>query len=222
MALSFGDIARAPRKRRKSESATADDFSLGLNTSLPAASLKDNEMSMCVNLKLLPLGGLQTREGITRYTTSALTNNISHFAFYPFDLDLSGLPIFKDTTAREWEDTSDRQWVVEGPASSGADELVVTSPDYKLYLLDGAKVPSEITTLAGETQILPFGDKAIICDGSYLKYWDTTTNTVKIAYDDGSGSNGYQTNNTTLTPDTLIKLYSGSNTEAGVKVVLLV
>jgi len=195
-----------------------DRFNLGLNTSLSAAAIQQNEASMLVNFKFLPTGGIETREGLTRYTTSALANDITHIAFFPFDMDLSNLRIFTDTTTgnRDWKNAAGREWVVEVPASSGTDELIVTQPDNILYLLDSSKAPVEKATLKGDATIIPFGDKALICDGSYLKYWDKNTDTVKIAYDDGSGSDGYQYNNTALTPDTAIKLYSGGNTKAGV------
>ena len=173
-------------------------------------------MSSCVNFKLLPLGGLQIREGLTRYTTSPLTETISFFTFFPFDIDLSNLRVFEDTTDREWENSAGRQWAIEIPASSGTDELIVTQPDNKLYLLNSLKAPVEKAILEGDATIIPFGDKAIICDGSFLKYWDKNTNTVLMAYDDGSGDDGYQYDNTALTPDTMIKLYSGGNTKAGV------
>ena len=193
-----------------------EDFRLGLNTSLSAKAIQPNELSSCVNFKFLPTGGIETREGLSRYTTSALPNSVTHIAFFPFDIDLSNLRIFSDTDDREWENTAGREWSIEVPASSGTDELIVTRPDNKLYLLDSSKAPQEQATLEGDAMIIPFGDKALICDGSYLKYWDKNTDTVKIAYDDGSGSDGYQYNNTTLTPDTQIKLYSGGNTKAGV------
>jgi len=193
-----------------------DKFNLGLNTSLSAAAIQQNEASMLVNFKFLPTGGIETREGLTRYTTSALANDIAHIAFFPFDIDLSNLRIFTDTTDREWENSAGRQWATEVPASTGTDELIVTQPDNKLYLLNASKAPVEKATLEGDAIIIPFGDKALICDGSYLKYWDKNTDTVKIAYDDGSGSDGYQYNNTALTPDTMIKLYNLGNTKAGV------
>lgn len=205
-----------PRPPKNLKPLVLDNFRLGLNTSLSAAAIQQNEASMLVNFKFLPTGGIETREGLTRYTTSVLTNDITHIAFFPFDIDLSNLRIFADTADREWENSAGRQWVVEVPASSGTDELIVTQPDNKLYLLNSSKAPVEKATLKGDAIIIPFGDKALICDGSYLKYWDKNTDTVKIAYDDGSGSDGYQYNNTALTPDTHIKLYSGGNTKAGV------
>jgi len=217
MIPSYKHIAQIPRSRGQSKPITLDDFKFGLNTVLPPASILPNEASSLVNFKILPLGGLEIREGLTRYTTSALINPASYLKSFLFDIDLAEFHIFEDTDDREWENSAGREWMVEEPASSGMDELIVTQPGNVLYFLSATKAPSEIATLEGDATIIPFGDKAFICDGSFLKYWNRSTKTVLMAYDDGSGTNGYQRDNTTLTPDTQIKLYSGGNTKAGVK-----
>lgn len=217
MIPSYRHIARTPRRRSPSKPLVLDDFRFGLNTALPAASILPTEASSLVNFKILPLGALQLREGLTRYTTGMLSNPASHIANFVFDIDLSNFHIFQDTTDREWENSANREWQTEEPASSGTDELVVTQPGNKLYLLDSSKVPVEIATLEGDATIISAGNKAFICDGSFLKYWDKTSESVLLAYDDGSGTTGYQHDNTTLTPDAEIKLYSGGNTKAGIK-----
>ena len=206
-----------PRRRSPSKPIILNDFRFGLNTVLPSASILPNETSMLVNFKILPLGGLEIREGLTRYTTSALDNSASYMADFIFDIDLAEFHVFEDTDDREWENSANREWQFDEPASSGSDELIVTQPDNKLYKLSATKIPSLITTLKGDATIIPAGDKAYICDGSFLKYWDKSSASVLLAYDDGTGSHGYQQDNTTLTPDTEIKLYSGGNTKAGVK-----
>lgn len=215
--LSYSHIVRAPRRRNPSKPIILNDFRFGLNTVLPSASILPNEASMLVNFKILPLGGLEIREGLTRYTSSALDNPVSYMADFKFDIDLAEFHVFGDTDDREWENSANRGWQFDEPASSGSDELIVTQPDNKLYKLSATKIPSLITTLKGDATIIPAGDKAYICDGSFLKYWDKSSASVLLAYDDGSGSHGYQQDNTTLTPDTEIKLYSGGNTKAGVK-----
>jgi len=217
MIPSYKHIAQTPRRRTPSKPIVLDDFRFGLNTVLPAASILPNEASALVNFKILPLGGLEIREGLTRYTTGVLSSYASYIKSFIFDIDLSEFHLFENTTDREWENSAGREWQVEEPASSGADELIVSQPGNTLYLLDDSKVPVEVGTLEGDATIIPFGDKAFICDGSFLKYWNRATKTVLMAYDDGSGTNGYQQDNTTLTPDTGIKLYSGANTKAGVK-----
>lgn len=194
-----------------------DNFRFGLNTVLPPSSIRPDEASSLVNFKILPLGSLETREGLTRYTSSALPNPASYIASFIFDVDSADFHLFADTDDRAWENSANREWQTEEPASSGKDELIVTQPDNKVYLLDDNKAPVEIGTLEGDATIIPFGGKAFICDGSYLKYWNKPTETILMAYDDGSGTTGYQHDNTTLTADTGLKLYAGSNTKAGIK-----
>lgn len=196
-----------------------NDFRLGLNTKTPAAALDPKELSICVNLKILPLGALETREGLTQYTTSALTNPASFMCYFPIEADLGNTRVYADTDDREWADTSAREWVKEVPAATSADELLITKDDHKLYYLNTSKAPVNITTLEGQGMILPFGQYALLLDGSYLKVWNKSTGTVKIAYDDGTGTTGYQHDNTGLTEDTEIKLYGASNTKVGIKFV---
>jgi len=215
--LSVKHLARAPRRKAPSSPIVFDGFRLGLNTSLSPAAISPKELAACVNFKILPLGSLETREGLTRYSTSVLTNPASYIAYFPTEADIGSVRVFANTDDREWKDTDDRTWVFDAPGSSAADELVVTKTDNKLYYLSGTKAPVLITTLQGETTILPFGTVALILDSSYIKVWDKATGAITIAYDDGTGTNGYQHDNTGLTADTQIKLYSGGNTKAGVK-----
>lgn len=209
-------IKSKQREEIKYNTLISGPWPLGLNTILPPASILPEELSIAVNVKMLPLGNIETREGLTRYTTSVLPQAASCMAYFPFEVELGNVREWTDTADREWANTADREWA-EIPAVSGKDELIVTQPDNKLYYLSDAKAPVEITTLEGNATIIPLGDKAVICDGSFLKYWDKATDTVKILYDNGSGVNGYQHDNTGLTEDTQIKLYNGNNTKAGVK-----
>lgn len=218
MPPTYRNIARSPKGRRQGQPVILDNFSLGLNTALPQASVSHNEASMLVNFKILQSGVIETREGLTRYTTSVLTNPASYIASFSFDIDQSNFSLFSDTDDREWENSANREWQTDIPASSGIDELIVTQPDNKLYYLSSNKVPVYLATLEGDATIIPAGDKAFLCDGSFLKYFDKNTNTVLLAYDDGTGANGYQHDNTGLTADTQLKLYSGNITKAGIKV----
>ena len=217
MPLSIKHLAQRPRQQKSSTPIVFDDFRFGLNTSLSSAAISPKELSICVNLKILPLGGLETREGLTRYTTSVLANPASFAAYFPTEVDIGDVGVFVDTDDGIWKDTDDGDWVSEVPASTAADELVVTKTDNKLYYLSAAKAPVLITALQGEATIIPFGSVALILDGSYIKVWDKSTGAVTLAYDDGTGVNGYQHDNTGLTADTDIKLYSGGNTKVGVR-----
>ncbi|MBW2036428.1 MAG: hypothetical protein JRI41_02950 [Deltaproteobacteria bacterium] len=217
MAPNYRLLGRTPRQRRPSQPLVLNNFRFGLNTALSQASIRQDEASSLVNFKILPSGVLQIREGLTRYTSSALPDPASHIQNFTFNLDLSQFAIFEDTDDREWTNAANREWQVKIPASSGFDELIVTKPDNKLYRLTEGKAPSLITTLEGEATIIPAGDRAFICDSSYLKYWDKTSASVLMAYDDGTGANGYQHTGLTLTADTHLKLYSGNNTRSGIK-----
>lgn len=96
----------------------------------------------------------------------------------------------------------------------GITKLLGISSDYKLYniTLSGSYlIPgASIATLVGDTQIIPFNDKAILCDTSYLKYYNGTT--VAIAYDDGTGTTGYLYNLLSNDQDGGIQLNVGGNT----------
>lgn len=204
-------------QKKPTQPIELNDFRFGLNTSLSPAAISPKELSICVNFKILPLGSLETREGLTRYTTSVLANPASFITYFPTEVDIGDVGIFADTDDGIWKDTDDGQWISEVPASTAADELVITKTDNKLYYLSAAKAPVLIATLQGEATIIPFGAVALILDGSYIKVWDKSTGLVILAYDDGTGVNGYQHDNTGLTADTEIKLYSGANTKAGVR-----
>jgi hypothetical protein len=95
---------------------------------------------------------------------------------------------------------------------SGTTTILGVSDDYKLYKITGAEaamaVNASIATLSGNTQILPFAGYAVLCDGSYLKYYSGSA--VNIAYDDGTGTSGYMWNHLTDDNDVSAKLYTGN------------
>jgi hypothetical protein len=204
-------------KSRPSQPIALGPFPLGVNTVLGANELQDGEMSRCVNWKISPMGGLEIRPGLTRYTASALTNAASHIAYFPIAGTIAGFAVFTDTADVEWTDTSDVEWKDDQPGGISSDELIVTYPDNKLYYLDSTKTPVLITTLEGEATLVPFGTYTLVLDGGQIKLWDRTTATLFMAYDDGTGTNGYQVDNTGLTADTTIQLNSGGITKAGNK-----
>lgn len=87
---------------------------------------------------------------------------------------------------------------------------------YKIYYLDGSLDPTLIGTLEGDAEIVPFNAVAVIFDGSYIKYLDGVSS-IKIAYDDGTGTSGYQFNHLTDTSDTFLALGNGTNTRIAQK-----
>jgi len=93
---------------------------------------------------------------------------------------------------------------------STAYELQVDA-NHRLYYLDGNLDPQLIGTLAGAAQILPYNGVAVLLDGSYAKYVDDTS-AIKICYDAGDGTSGYQFDNSAGTDDVTLKLGDGTNT----------
>jgi len=93
---------------------------------------------------------------------------------------------------------------------------LLVDANYKLDYLDGSLDPANIGTLEGDTVILAFNGVAILLDGSYIKYCDDVAS-IKIAYDDGTGTRGYQFNNLTGDEDSTIALGNGTNVRIATK-----
>ena len=88
-------------------------------------------------------------------------------------------------------------------------ELLVDAA-FKLYYLDGDPKPVAIGTLEGPCQIVPYNGVAVLLDGSFIKYLDGVSS-IKIAYDDGTGSSGYQFSNLAGADDSTLALGNGTN-----------
>lgn len=99
-----------------------------------------------------------------------------------------------------------------GPVGGTFYELF-TMINYELYYLDGNKDPVEIGQLVGHAEIIFFNGVAVILDSSYIKTWDGTT--LALAYDDGTGTNGYQINQLSVTQDTGSIVGNGTITRTG-------
>ncbi len=98
---------------------------------------------------------------------------------------------------------------------STAYELLVDAA-YKIYYLDSDPKPVSIGTLEGACEIIPYNGVAVLLDGSFIKYLDGVAS-IKIAYDDGTGSSGYQFTNLTGDDDTTLALGNGTNTRVATK-----
>lgn len=154
----------------------------GLNTNDPAFALLPGEASELLNFKVLKGGALETMPPVVAYSNSAITGSVVAFEKLP----ISG-------TARD---------VLVG-LNGGA---------YSVYYLDGNLDPQSISgALSGAPQLKSFSGNAVIMDGSYLKYLDGLTS-VKMAYDDGTGTSGYQTYNLDDTSDASLALGNGTIT----------
>ena len=101
----------------------------------------------------------------------------------------------------------------------------IGSTDYELMVDENRVVyyvstltPTAIGTLEGEATLMPFNGVVLCLDGSYIKYLDgVTTSSLKICYDDGTGTNGYQYNNLSADDDTTIALGNATNTRVAAK-----
>lgn len=103
---------------------------------------------------------------------------------------------------------------IEVPIGGTLYELLVDDND-KLYY-NNAGTPTLIGTLEGDTQIIGYNGVAILMDGAYLKYLDNVSS-IKLVYDDGTGTSGYQYNNRTGDDDSDLDLGNGTNTRIASK-----
>lgn len=88
-------------------------------------------------------------------------------------------------------------------------ELTVGS-DYKLYY-NNEGTQTLIGTLEGDARLIAYNGVCMVLDGSYIKYLDGISD-INIAYDDGTGSSGYQFTNTSGGDDTGLAVGNGTNT----------
>lgn len=99
---------------------------------------------------------------------------------------------------------------IEKVIIGGTQRVLTVDANYKLDYLDTDPKPVNIGTTKGATQIVGYNDVAVILDGSYIKYCDGITE-IKIAYDAGTGTNGYQFDYTGEDNDAQIGLGNGTN-----------
>jgi len=94
--------------------------------------------------------------------------------------------------------------------------LLMIDTNSKLYY-DNSGTPTLIGTLENNTAtIIQYNSVAIILDGSYIKYLNNITD-IKMAYDSGTGSSGYEWDNSSGVDDATLPVGDGTNTRAGFK-----
>jgi len=149
----------AQPKRKKPEGAIQlQGFPLGENTSVPPSQLTQKELASCIDCKIKQGGRLESREAIVKYTSAGIGSIVD----------------------------------MESVSLDGTNYELVSDGDNKIYYLNntgGSTVtPVQIGTAAtaGTSYFISYNDVALICDGSYLKYCDDTTE-IKMAYDAGTG-----------------------------------
>jgi len=101
--------------------------------------------------------------------------------------------------------------IAYGAALIGAADVdLLQDSAFNLYYLDSNLAPILIGALAAPACIYSYNGVAIICDGSYIKYLPDTTK-IKMAYDAGTGSAGYQFENLAGKKDNTLALGNGAN-----------
>jgi len=95
--------------------------------------------------------------------------------------------------------------------------IIVQDENYNVYYLDSDPKPVLIGTLSARCEIVSYNGVAILLDGDYIKYVDSDLNSIKIAYDDGTGTSGYQFDYTAESQDSTIALGNGTNVRVATK-----
>ena len=157
------------------------NFSLGENSAEDIKALEKNELRYVLNFKYNNFGKLETRQGLTTITNTAVPVTIT---------ETKKMPV------------------------GGTEYTLVADSDHHVYYLDSSSNPQPIEsgnyTASGDVQLVNYDNKAIILDGSYIKYWDGTH--FKLAYDDGNLAHGYMVDKTCLNLDIHTDLYAGTTT----------
>lgn len=134
----------------------------GINQVIPAKMLRRNEFVSLTNVKLNDFGQLQTRDGLTRVSTKATGNDITHLAYIPIS-------------------TATNVYAVDSDYKL-----------YKFTGSEGAWTYSAaLGTLEGDATILPFGGYAVILDGGYIKYYNGTNLLIAYDDGDGTSGYNY-------------------------------
>jgi len=159
----------AALRRPASTTLTLGTWTGGLVTAREAERLNPKECSELLNMVLTEGGYARTRNGISPICTGAEGKVVS-----VGDFRIGGEYI-----------------TMFGTVEAG-------SPDvFRLYKVNGNGSGTQIgddDSLAGPPYLIGFNDLLIICDGSYIKYWDGGSE-IQMAYDDGLGVESYHFNN---------------------------
>ena len=188
--------------RTQAQAISFRGFPLGINRSVGAKQLSTDEMVDCINLKYTDDGRLVTRQGLTQVTTAGTTDGSAIKYISNGLVEENG--VFFDEAQFDVDTFSDDTALRHC--------VIVADANYKVYYLEDTSLYS-IGTAEGDVKIAPFAGYVVIFDGSYLKYWDG--NNYQVCYDYGSGTSGFQFDNTGVNQDTTDNLYSGAHTRYG-------
>ena len=165
-------------------------FRHGLNTSIPETMIAITELSECVNFKNIRTGKVK-------------------------GCLVSRDPIVPHTTSAT---TSNAAIVAFEKASLGGTYYEIIADDNGVLYYNDDGTPIEITGAleSGSVWLTPYMGAMMVFDGGYIKYIDDVSG-VKIAYDGGTGTSGYQFDNESGTDDSAIELGNGTNNRVAYK-----
>lgn len=156
-------------RRPQSTTLTLGTWTGGLVTAREAERCNDKECSELLNMVLTEGGYARTRNGISQICAGAEGKVVS-----AGDYRIGG-----------------EYMTLFGTVESGSPDI------YRLYKANPDGTVTQIGTdasLEGSPWLIGFNDLLIICDGSYIKFWDGGSD-IQMAYDDGLGVESYHFNN---------------------------
>jgi hypothetical protein len=196
--------ARRRKQRKERGQQSFDGWPHGLNTSVPSQQISKTELSKCVNYKINAGGQLETRRPLKRYTNSPTTSNAAIVAHKKVVIDFLTFEVVGDANNLVYY--------------VSVDELI------------------HVGTASGPVQFVNYNGTCVVLDGSYVKYLPLAAGaslallqtpviqigdaialmgidsaSLKIAYDDGSGSTGAQFDTSSGANDGSLPLGNGTN-----------
>jgi len=185
------------------DTLTLDDFSLGLNTRLPASKLTQREMSAALNFELSADRGLQTRPGLAQLTNSAFTNAPYWIGYAPVDGTYYTLAITETDHKLYYLDASNDPTLIgtlegEAEATPYKDVLMIFDGSY-LKFWDGSNLEMAYDDGSGSTGCQV--DQSTLDQDEDLDLGDGTTERVGLKFDSQAWDSGYGI------PITSVKVY---------------
>lgn len=156
-------------RRPQSATLTFGPWTGGLVTAKEAERCDLRECSELLNMVLTDGGYARTRNGISQICTGASGRVVS-----AGDFRING-----------------EYMTLFGTVEEGAESI------FRLYKANTDGTVTQIgdnDSLEGRPYLIGFNDLLIICDQSYIKFWDGGSD-IQMAYDDGLGANAYHFNN---------------------------
>jgi len=190
--------------KAQTQSVPFANFPLGINRLKNDKQLEPGELDVATNFKYNDFGRLETREGVAAYTSTITTDATAIKQI---------VQVFFEESAKTFGTAAATFGSGYTFGSHGSIQyIMLVDANYELYYIDATGAPTSIGTLEGDATVIPFAGHAVVLDGSYIKYWDGSD--LSLAYDDGTGSDGYMFDYTDDDQDTTRSL-NGTVTACG-------